>query len=86
MLALTAAAQPLETGKVDLRAYCDIHQPDHDERGDLIVRYSDDKAYKTIAGQLTPMLVDMKVLSGRGGDSHARVCACVRVSLVERGG
>jgi hypothetical protein len=55
-----AAAQPVGAG-TDLRSTCDPNQPDHGERGDMMVRYADLEAYKAIAKQLPPMLGDSKV-------------------------
>jgi hypothetical protein len=55
-----AAAQPVEAG-ADLRSTCDANQPDHSKKGDLVVRYPDNSAYKAIAKQLMPMLGDVKV-------------------------
>jgi hypothetical protein len=55
-----AAAQHIEPG-ADLQSACDVNQPDHSEKGDLVVQYADNSAYKGIAKQLAPMLGDLKV-------------------------
>jgi hypothetical protein len=52
--------QPLDAS-VDLKAFCAVGQPDHDERGDLVVRYRDDKVWKDLAAKLHPMQPDLKV-------------------------
>lgn len=83
MVAALAAAQPLDTSKVDLKDFCAVGQPDHDERGDLLVRYRDDPSFKAIATKLHPMLVDLKV-GGRGDNGW--VGACVHVSVLFWGG
>jgi hypothetical protein len=61
MVAALAAAQPLDTSSVNLQEFCAVGQPDHDERGDLLVRYKDEQTFKGIATKLHPMLVDLKV-------------------------
>jgi hypothetical protein len=60
MITAVAAAQQLGQGD-DLRAACDVKQPDYDKRGDMVVRYTDNRSFQAIAGQLAPMLGDLKV-------------------------
>jgi hypothetical protein len=55
-----AAAQPVDQG-ANLQATCDVAQPDHAEKGDLVVKYADIKAFEALARQLAPMLADLRV-------------------------
>ena len=67
--------QPLDSS-VDLKAFCAVGQPDHDERGDLVVRYRDDKEWKSLATKLHPMQPDLKV-GWVGGLPALFLCVCV---------